>query len=450
MDLPVQGEGRGIWFLAESAGGWSLKSVRRTPLSVEDMGIALASLAQPLEEAYESSGPLDKLIAELSNGLIPGNLGTFVELTPFLNVLVGPQQDAMRAHARAGEFGHNGTCIAEAQSQRWSLTLASEIENSIMRGEAWDSPSLLGALSRLADPGAASSVARIVATASQQTIRRAGALALAAMHSEETIASLDGLVDDADAEVRYSAIRGLAMFAAGCAPGSSTDCSSSDATRRRSFENLPAFDVYSGDPEVFTGFWRSWYPNVSPSVAITGSPTCHPTPSTPCSVTLSAVGIDGNHDPLDYSWAGNNCALASNDTAVCTLSQPGSIALTVVASDGRGGTASSTQSVQGVNATPFKRAEYWGPTVPLPRNARAEVNIIIKDDDSQRSRCEVTRVYRKCVLRNWKCSATGANGETTINVKVDTLGTSGLCSIDYVFEDPWGAVHSNEAAAEVQ
>jgi hypothetical protein len=93
-------------------------------------------------------------------------------------------------------------------------------------------------------------------------------------------------------------------------------------------------------------------PNRAPSVSVAASAsTCHPqTPSTPCTVTCTATASDPDGDALSYAWSG--CASGGGSSAACRVSNLTPFTCSVSVSDGRGGTASGSATVTGVNRAP--------------------------------------------------------------------------------------------------
>jgi PKD repeat protein len=88
--------------------------------------------------------------------------------------------------------------------------------------------------------------------------------------------------------------------------------------------------------------------NAAPVIqGITGGGQRH----VPVIATFVVTASDADGDALTYSWTG--CAAGQTGrTSVCALPTVGTIAATVTVSDGRGGMASQTVSLQGTNAAP--------------------------------------------------------------------------------------------------
>jgi len=92
--------------------------------------------------------------------------------------------------------------------------------------------------------------------------------------------------------------------------------------------------------------------NRAPTVSVAAAAgTCHPrSPTQPCTVTCTATANDADGDALSYAWSG--CASGGGSSATCTVSNLTAFTCSVAVNDGRGGTASGSATVTGVNRAP--------------------------------------------------------------------------------------------------
>lgn len=172
--------------------------------------------------------------------------------------------------------------------------------------------------------------------------------------------------------------------------------------------------------------------NSGPTVTINGPASCHPTPNTPCTASLSASGSDPDGDALTYAWSG--CASGSGSAKSCQVTGLSTFASTVTVSDAWSATGQATKSVQGTNQTPDVGNEKWTPH-PIANNTFSTLEITIADDDTAYSACSVTRVFRNCTQESVQCSGR----ELVVTVKAGSGGGTGLCTVDFRWKDPWGA-----------
>jgi hypothetical protein len=167
-------------------------------------------------------------------------------------------------------------------------------------------------------------------------------------------------------------------------------------------------------------------PNQAPLVSISGPTSCHPTPSSPCEVTLIASASDPDGDPLSYIWSG--CASGTSATASCTVSSLSEVEAVVHVSDGRGGEANASHMASGVNAPPtcsIGQAMFCAQ--PL---CRITFGVNASDPDGD------TPIALNCAdgtaLAGNRCrfdgAVSGTNTVKTINVK-DAWGETGACSV---------------------
>jgi hypothetical protein len=128
-------------------------------------------------------------------------------------------------------------------------------------------------------------------------------------------------------------------------------------------------------------------PNRAPSVSVAASAsTCHPqSPSTPCTVMCTATASDPDGDALSYAWSG--CASGGGSSAACRVSNLTPFTCSVSVGDGRGGTASGSATVTGVNHGPgvsFNSGPVpsgCGTSTPVPCGCQAWVYFNYTDAD---------------------------------------------------------------------
>lgn len=180
--------------------------------------------------------------------------------------------------------------------------------------------------------------------------------------------------------------------------------------------------------------------NNPPTVTLTATAgSCHPTPSKACSVAVTATANDPDGNPISFSWSG--CCQGSGAGSSCTVSNISSHTCQVIVSDGRGGSASDSVSVEGVNANPTVYTDRYM-TAPGP-GKNVTIQALVNDPDGDSLSCAnvipspecapvTTNTCTKivCAVRNspgpWSFPVTfvardewGGSGESTIEVRVD-------------------------------
>jgi hypothetical protein len=89
----------------------------------------------------------------------------------------------------------------------------------------------------------------------------------------------------------------------------------------------------------------------APQVTLSGATSCHPpSPTTPCTVPVTATATDPQNDPLTYAWSG--CCSGTGTSSVCTVRTLAANTCTVVVSDNNGHSTSASKTVTGVNQAP--------------------------------------------------------------------------------------------------
>ncbi len=91
--------------------------------------------------------------------------------------------------------------------------------------------------------------------------------------------------------------------------------------------------------------------NEAPKVEINSSEVaCHPTPTSPCTLAISASASDPDRDPIAYRWLG--CASGADQTSTCIVTTLGTYSAQVTVTDSHGAAASASKDFTGVNSAP--------------------------------------------------------------------------------------------------
>ncbi len=194
--------------------------------------------------------------------------------------------------------------------------------------------------------------------------------------------------------------------------------------------------------------------NHDPTVTVTASPTgCHPRHWSPesCSVRCSAAAQDADGDALGYAWSG--CAAGSGSTATCIVPRPGSHDCTVTVTDGKGGSATGSATVQGTNEAPGITNACWsgGGGCNLTTLAAnwtftgdaPTLRFLATDDDPDPAEsiaaCSAVSLGtpRGCTVI--QCRLANANGR--FYVEFNTLGPGRTCTLEVTLTDDWGKTH---------
>jgi hypothetical protein len=180
-----------------------------------------------------------------------------------------------------------------------------------------------------------------------------------------------------------------------------------------------------------------------PTVNVTTSPSsCHPQKwnSQPCSVTCTANASSPSGDTLSYQWSG--CASGTGSTGTCTFNQPGNTGTcTVTVTDGKGGSATDSKTVQSTNVAPAFSVIGWrcsGITYPRPQHDQECALLLnVSDDDPDPS--HATAVTASVV--NMGCTLYGT-GFASSNVGYADLGIGSIdryeCWVSVTITDDWG------------
>lgn len=439
----------GMWFLAGDASRWTPLPANTNPLSLPEVILPLPAGGLPPEYLY---GPedelLDKVVSELWAAAIAGP-SVDVEVAAYgaLATISKPEARTAYRHVMARGDTHVSACPMGRFLSEWEGALTTRIARHVDSGTR--APTALAIhLCSVADPRAVPDLARILQSATVGTPAvRCAAHALRNVHSDETLPYLRQMLDDAEPKIRYEGVAGLALRANNYLPG--TDMSDgahrgggrNGATKR----NFPSEPTFLANPTPYLDFWRNWYPNRAPTVSIAGGgASCHPpAPWSPCQLPLTATGADSNGDVVYYQWTA--CAPPAG-SAVCNVSALGPNTVTVDVRDGRGGTASASAVLHGVNQTPTMQWFGWTPNHPLELGEEATLDFVVSDDDTTDSAaCELKRVFGNCDLIEWACS--GNSGWVSIRSRG---GAGGLCYVEVRWRDRWGAGFVERMAADTR
>jgi hypothetical protein len=213
VDFGPPTAGYGIWFLRRPAADWTMLpagyyAVPPGPI----LGIY----------AYaDAASVTDKVAAELSSAIESANGGSFIEIqtnggldqlkSPVLQLLYQRMSTSDDLYqAMMGVSGllrqGNGSALAAA------IDLAPKIEADPRRFDAL--PLTIRAFFRPTDAASVAALGRAAAdtTNLRAQLREACAEALAAIHTRQALPYLAALLDDADANVQSSGVRGLSAF----------------------------------------------------------------------------------------------------------------------------------------------------------------------------------------------------------------------------------------------
>lgn len=146
-----------------------------------------------------------------------------------------------------------------------------------------------------------------------------------------------------------------------------------------------------------------------------GTGSCHP----PCTVTIAAIAVDPDGDPMTYEWSG--CASGTDSTARCRLVAPGSVTASVAVSDGHGGVTTDSVTAVGTNAPPSVRG---GQTV---RGPQAALRVSSSDPDGDGLEC------------GWSGDCTCTGQQASFDLLCDVPSAAGSCSMTFRCTDIFGA-----------
>ena len=207
-----------------------------------------------------------------------------------------------------------------------------------------------------------------------------------------------------------------------------------------------AYEAKNGDTATPLRATVTMKPSRPPTVSVSASPSsCHPQKwnSQSCTVTCVANASSPAGSALSYQWSG--CASGTGSTGTCSFSQPGnSGACTITVTDGRGGSATDSRTVQSTNVAPdvaLAGATPWicsGAAYASPQHDQECALLLnVTDDDPDPSHGTTVSV----AVANLGCTLYGT-GFKTSNVAYADLGIGSLdrheCWVYVTITDDWG------------
>ena len=163
----------------------------------------------------------------------------------------------------------------------------------------------------------------------------------------------------------------------------------------------------------------------------------------PCTVALTANVSDPNGDSLSYDWSG--CASGSGKNGSCTVGAIGAFTATVTVRDGRGGEATASHEVEGLNDSPVLDLDNE-PNQAVACGTAVTLNYEVADDQSTGT-CNVVQVTGRCTFKKKTCGG----GVFSVTVTTTSDHTGGSCIIKGAnWTDPWGLTTADNPRFDVQ
>jgi hypothetical protein len=168
--------------------------------------------------------------------------------------------------------------------------------------------------------------------------------------------------------------KGLAPFVTGL-PSSGSQVLTSGAKGYPMATGAAVYEAAIGDAAKRLETTVTVNPRPTPSVSLSGEDSCHPRPSQPCEVALTAIATSYT----SLSWTGC-CAGSSGTDGRCKVRNLSTYTCTVTAI-GDGGTASASRNVTGVNAAPVLVGDCSPPYSYLPYDCSVTISCDVSDED---------------------------------------------------------------------
>jgi hypothetical protein len=272
-DQGANGTFRGIWFLSHGAvSDWDVLPAHGNA-SIRDLFFPAAAAALPPPYQYNAStSAVDALTLEVAGGIesdgtspelmlgaVTSLNGPVVEIV-FSRFLASPSV-SFQVIGLSGFLEHNLQDSVPQLLRLWpaiSQDPARQYVLSALRDSFRDTtPGTVRQLSALAVDGATSS-----------EVRRAAVVALAAMHTKESLPFLAGLLRSPNPEERMKGVYGLSSFANGCPPQTRGNFKTMqylqflNPSPYRTRETMAQFAFRRGPPDqeaALIAFWQQWW-----------------------------------------------------------------------------------------------------------------------------------------------------------------------------------------------
>ncbi len=184
--------------------------------------------------------------------------------------------------------------------------------------------------------------------------------------------------------------------------------------------------------------------NHHPTTATLPGGSCHPSApesargATPCSVMVQAEASDPDGDPVTYAWSG--CASGAAASAACVVSRPGPHQASVVVRDGRGGEATATVTVQGMNQPPHLTIDWDGGWLSCQGRCWDSDPSRPEDPDGDEDATALCRNTEAEALGSCRVQPRCWDGHLELSVYSEGVHAPDGCGITVRISDSWGAV----------